>query len=67
MKKLLGALAVAALAAPIGTALAADLRVPVKAPVMAPVAGLQLDRLLCRRERRLQLGPDPMSISARLA
>jgi outer membrane immunogenic protein len=38
MKKLLGALAIAALAAPIGTALAADLRLPVKAPVMAPVA-----------------------------
>ena len=38
MKKLLGALAGIALAAPIGTALAADLRLPIKAPVMAPVA-----------------------------
>ena len=38
MKKLLGALAAVALAAPIGTAAAADLRLPVKAPVMAPVA-----------------------------
>ena len=37
MKKLLGALAGIALAAPVGTALAADLRVPMKAPVMAPV------------------------------
>jgi len=38
VKKLLGALAGIALVAPLGTALAADLRVPVKAPVMAPVA-----------------------------
>src|ERR1044072_4455605 len=37
MKKLLSALAGIALAAPIGTAFAADLRLPVKAPVMAPV------------------------------
>src|ERR1044072_7755808 len=37
-KKLLGALAGIALAAPVGTALAADLRLPVKAPVVAPVA-----------------------------
>jgi outer membrane immunogenic protein len=38
MKKLLGALAGIALVAPLGTVLAADLRVPVKAPMMAPVA-----------------------------
>jgi outer membrane immunogenic protein len=37
MKKLLGALTGIALAAPVGTALAADLRLPAKAPVMAPV------------------------------
>ncbi len=38
MKKLLGALAGIAFAAPLGTSLAADLRLPVKAPVMAPVS-----------------------------
>lgn len=37
MKKLLGAVAAIALAAPLGTASAADLRLPVKAPVVAPV------------------------------
>jgi outer membrane immunogenic protein len=36
MKKLLGALAGLALAAPMGTVSAADLRLPVKAPAMAP-------------------------------
>ena len=38
MKSLLGALAGIALAAPLGTAVAADLRLPVKGPTMAPVA-----------------------------
>jgi outer membrane immunogenic protein len=37
MRKLFGALAAVALAAPASSALAADIRLPVKAPVMAPV------------------------------
>lgn len=38
MRKVLGALAVTALAASMTPAVAADIRIPVKAPVMAPVA-----------------------------
>lgn len=64
MKKLLSALAGIALAAPLGTALAADLRLPVKAPVMAPVAVYNWTGFYAGVNAGYSWGRDPIDINA---
>ncbi len=63
MKKLLGALAGIVLAAPVGTAFAADLRLPVKAPVMAPVEVYNWTGFYAGVNVGYSWGRDPMSLS----
>lgn len=66
MKKLLSALAGLALAAPIGTAFAADLRLPVKAPVMAPVAVYNWTGFYAGVNAGYSWGRDPYDITGTL-